>query len=228
MPLDDLLNHSTFATICDSLPRYMLKNSADLLRMRLRSIRQTIPVAERQQLSVQLCAKLQEWFEARLLARPLIGHSEPEIVAGFWPLADEPDLRPLLHRLHSQGTVVALPLMIKKDHPLEFHVWRPDDPLFPLNFVVMEPIRGEVLQPTILLVPTLGFTEQAARIGYGGGYYDRTLAQLSQTGQPFTTIGIAWDQGMIHKEEGYEPEAHDYPLDAVLTPSGWTPDMPPA
>ena len=205
----------------------MLKNSADLLRMRLRSIRETIPVAERQQLGAQLCARLQQWLEARREKQTLVGQVEPEIVAGFWPLADEPDLRSLFEYLHAQGIVVALPLMVKKNHPLEFHVWRPGDPLIPGSFGVMEPIRGEVLQPTILLVPTLGFTEQAARIGYGGGYYDRTLAQLSQTGQPFTTIGIAWDQGRIHSDEGYTPEAHDYPLDTVLTPSGWTPSMPP-
>ena len=93
----------------------MLKNSADLLRMRLRSIRQTIPVALRQQLSAQLCARLQKWFEARHATRISVGQTKPEIVAGFWPLADEPDLRPLLESLHAQGTVVALPLMVKKN-----------------------------------------------------------------------------------------------------------------
>jgi 5-formyltetrahydrofolate cyclo-ligase len=206
----------------------MSKNSADQLRMRLRSLREAIPVAERQQLSSQLCDRLKKWFDTRQATRISVGQTEPEIVAGFWPLGDEPDLRALFQHLHAQGTVITLPLMVKKNHPLEFHAWQPNDPLVRGNFGVMEPVRGAVLQPTTLLVPTLGFTSQAARIGYGGGYYDRTLAQLSQTGQPFLTIGVAWDQGRLQCEEGYQPEPHDYPLDTVLTPSGWTPKMPPA
>lgn len=205
----------------------MSKNSADQLRMRLRTMRQAIPVAERQQFSAQLCARLQAWFDARTTARIQVRPSTPEIVAGFWPLGDEPDLRPLLKHLTEQGVIVALPIIVEKNQPLEFHPWRPKDPLVPASFGVMEPMRSTPVVPTVLLVPTLGFTEHAARIGYGGGYYDRTLAQLKQAGHTFTTIGIAWDEARIRKELGYSPEPHDYPLDAILTPSGWTPSAPP-
>lgn len=205
----------------------MSKNSADLLRMRLRSLREAIPVAERQHGSATISAALLSWFEARLLARTQLGHAEPEIVAGFWPLDGEPDLRPIFGQLQAMGYTVSLPVVVKKQAPLEFHAWRPQDPLARGAFGVLEPVRGEVLAPTVLLVPTLGFTDQGARIGYGGGYYDRTLSHLNETGKPFVTIGIAWDQARIEEEAGHQPEEHDYPLDAILTPSGWIQDPPP-
>jgi len=205
----------------------MSKNSADLLRMRLRSLREAIPVAERQHGSASISTSLLRWFEARLLARSQLGHTESEIVAGFWPLDGEPDLRPLYAKLHAMGVTVTLPIVVKKQAPLEFHAWRPQDPLARGAFGVLEPIRGAVLQPSVLLVPTLGFTDQGARIGYGGGYYDRSLAQINETGQVFLTIGIAWDQARIEEEAGHRAEEHDYPLDTLLTPSGWLKDPPP-
>lgn len=205
----------------------MTKNSADLLRVRLRSLREAIPVAERQHGSAFLCTTLLRWFEARRSARAAVRQDEAEIVAGFWPLDGEPDLRPIYAQLQTMDVTVALPVVVKKQAPLEFHAWRPEDPLARGAFGVLEPMRGEVLQPTVLLVPTLGFTDHGARIGYGGGYYDRTLAQINETGQPFVTIGIAWDQARIEEEAGHQPEEHDYPLDAILTPSGWLQDPPP-
>jgi 5-formyltetrahydrofolate cyclo-ligase len=205
----------------------MSKNNADLLRMRLRSLRETIPVAERQHGSATLCTHLLSWFEGRLLARTQLGHTEPEIVAGFWPLDGEPDLRPIFTQLHALGFIVTLPIVVKKQAPLEFHAWRPQDPLARGAFGVLEPVRGEVLAPTVLLVPTLGFTDDGARIGYGGGYYDRSLSHLNEASQSFVTIGIAWDQARIEEEVGHRPEEHDYPLDAILTPSGWIKAPPP-
>jgi 5-formyltetrahydrofolate cyclo-ligase len=204
----------------------MSKNSADQLRMRLRSLREAIPVAERQHGSALMRTTLLQWFEARRLARTQLGHTEPEIVAGFWPLDGEPDLRPIYAPLQAMGYIMTLPVVIKKQAPLEFHVWRPEDPLTRGAFGVLEPVRGEVLQPTVLLVPTLGFTDHGARIGYGGGYYDRTLAQINETGLPFVTIGIAWEQARIEEDMEHRPEEHDYPLDATLTPRGWIQDPP--
>ena len=201
----------------------MSKNSADLLRMRLRSLREAIPVAERQHGSATMCSALLSWFEARLLARTQLGHTAPEIVAGFWPLDGEPDLRPIFAQLHELGYIVSLPVVVNKQAPLEFRAWRPQDPLARGAFGVLEPVGGEVLDPAVLLVPTLGFTDHGARIGYGGGYYDRTLSCLNEKGLSFVTIGMAWDQARIAEEAGHRPEEHDYPLDAILTPSGWVP-----
>jgi len=204
----------------------MSKNSADQLRMRLRSLREAIPVAERQQASAQLCAELRRWFDARSTSRHTLGHTAPEIVAGFWPLESEPDLRPLYEYLHTQGLTVALPVVVNKHAPLEFHAWRPTDTLKPGTFGVLEPARREKLIPDVLLIPTLGFTDYGARMGYGGGYYDRTLANLNEADKDFLALGIAWNQARIEEQTGYRPEAHDYPLDAILTPSGWAQNAP--
>lgn len=204
----------------------MSKNSADQLRMRLRSLREAIPVAERQQASAQLCAELRRWFDARSASRHTLGHPAAEIVAGFWPLENEPDLRPVYEYLHTQGLTVVLPVVVKKQSPLEFHVWRPTDTLKPGAFGVLEPARSEKLDPTVVLVPTLGFTDQGARLGYGGGYYDRTLAHLREAGIIFFALGVAWDQARIEEQADYQPEAHDYPLDGILTPCGWAQDSP--
>lgn len=206
----------------------MSKNSPDQLRMRLRSLREAIPVAERQQASAQLCAELLRWFDARSASRHTFGHTAPEIVAGFWPLESEPDLRPVYEYLYTQGFTVALPVVVKKHSPLEFHAWRTSDTLKPGAFGVLEPVRREKLMPDVMLIPTLGFTDQGARLGYGGGYYDRTLANLNAAGKDFLALGIAWNQARIEEEVGHQPQAHDYALDAILTPSGWTQAPPPA
>jgi 5-formyltetrahydrofolate cyclo-ligase len=196
--------------------------------MRLRSLREAIPVAERQQASAQLCAELLRWFDARSASRHTFGHTAPEIVAGFWPLESEPDLRPVYEYLYTQGFTVALPVVVKKHSPLEFHAWRTSDTLKLGAFGVLEPVRREKLMPDVMLIPTLGFTDQGARLGYGGGYYDRTLANLNAAGKDFLALGIAWNQARIEEEVGHQPQAHDYALDAILTPSGWTQAPPPA
>ena len=85
-------------------------------------------------------------------------------------------------------------------------------------------MHGAELLPDVVLVPTLGYTAQGDRLGYGGGYYDRSLAALRDRGHPFIAIGIAWSCGAL--DAGYAPAAHDFPLDAVLTEDGWVPAAP--
>jgi 5,10-methenyltetrahydrofolate synthetase len=89
---------------------------------------------------------------------------------------------------------------------------------------IQEPLAGATVTPELILVPTLGYTAHADRVGYGGGYYDRTLAALKAAGHTFTTIGIAWTSGRL--DDAHVPEAHDVRLDAVLTPDGWVPKAP--
>ena len=201
----------------------MSKNNADQLRTRLRSLRQSMSVAERQHASAQLCGHLKLWFEQHLTELPIAQRSKPLIVAGFWPLDYEPDLRPLLHDLDLNQVTVCLPVMVARDAPLEFHQWAPSTPLTAQGFGVMEPPRQQALLPEIMLVPTLGFTSEAARLGYGGGYYDRSLAALQDGGvRPFT-LGIAWQQGLLTAADGFAPQPHDVILDTIVTPEGWLP-----
>ncbi len=100
-----------------------------------------------------------------------------QIVAGFWPLPGEIDLRPLLHALVERGNPVCLPHTPARGNPLRFCAWKPGDRLRPGRFGTLA-ADGPVLVPDLLLVPLLAFDRTGARLGYGGGYYDRTLAGL--------------------------------------------------
>jgi 5-formyltetrahydrofolate cyclo-ligase len=204
----------------------MSKNNADQLRARLRSLRQSMSVAERQHASTALCARLQQWFDRHLADLAVVRRSSPLIVAGFWPLDFEPDLRPLLQQLDLHQVTICLPVIVERHAPLEFHRWTPDTPLSVQGFGVMEPPRQQALVPEILLVPTLGFTAQAARLGYGGGYYDRSLAALQRAGAKPLKIGIAWQQGLLTEADGFAPQPHDVRLDAIATPDAWLPEGP--
>jgi 5-formyltetrahydrofolate cyclo-ligase len=200
----------------------MLKNNADQIRMSLRAERAAMSAAERSEQSQKLCEHLKQYLPG-LDGNPSAHH----IIAAFWPLADEPDITPILHALLQAGHTVVLPVVAKHAAPLEFHRWSPATSMTPGNFGVMEPARTQALQPDILLVPTLGYTRQADRLGYGGGYYDRTLAEMQNNLHAPLTIGIGWSEGLLtHKYPDYQPQAHDMPLHAVLSAQGWTPARP--
>lgn len=197
----------------------MSKNNADLLRMRLRAERKTMSVDLRQRQSQRMCETLKTWFATL--------RDTPRIVAAFWPMADEPDLRPLLEHLDQSGVIVVLPVVVKRHAPLEFYRWTPDTALTPGNFGVMEPPCTQAFTPDLLLVPTLGFTSASDRLGYGGGYYDRTLAALHAQHAQIMTIGIAWAEAQLDSaSHAYQPQSHDVRLDAMLTGQGWCPAAP--
>jgi 5-formyltetrahydrofolate cyclo-ligase len=189
--------------------------------MRLRELRKTLPLDQRQRHSNLLCAQVRNWFSQR--GAPTL---RGRVVAGFWPLADEPDIRPLLVWLHEQGAHVALPAVVDSTTPLEFHRWMPSDSLSEGAFGVLEPARNRPLIPDVVLVPTLGFGPRAERLGYGGGYYDRSLAALLKDDRSLVTIGIAWNEAQILEADGFEAAAHDFVLHAIATPTGWVPKAP--
>jgi 5-formyltetrahydrofolate cyclo-ligase len=108
-------------------------------------------------------------------------------VSGFWPLAGEIDIRPLLEALHARGHTIVLPVTPRRGLPLSFRVWRPGDVLLPERFGTMSP-TGEQRRPEFLLVPLLAFDRRGGRLGYGAGYYDRTLSGLS----PRFALGCAF------------------------------------
>lgn len=138
-------------------------------------------------------------------------------VSGFWTFRDEIDVTKLLGDLNRAGHPTALPVMIGKGKPLVFKSWAPGDDLVEVVWGIKEPSSDKtVLIPDILLVPLLAFDLRGYRLGYGGGFYDRSLAEI-RAHKPVTTIGVAFDAQMV---DAVPFNAYDEPLDWVLTPSG--------
>jgi len=131
------------------------------------------------------------------------------VVSGFWPLDGEIDIRPLLHALHARGHPIVLPVTPKRGLPLSFRLWQPGDPLVAERFGTMRP-TGDERSPEFLLVPLLAFDRRGGRLGYGAGYYDRTLPLLS----PLHALGCAFAAQEV-PEVPMGP--HDVRLNAVAT-----------
>lgn len=208
-----------------SLP--MTQNNSDTLRQRLKTARSNISVAARQHGSLLMRARLFTWLAIAIDDAQAAEQPCPGAIAAFWPLSDEPDLRPLMSQWDESGIIVLLPVMTGPDQPLTFHRWRSDTVLLKGPFGVQEPPADDPYQPDVVLVPTLGYTSHGNRMGYGQGYYDRTLAHLASTGVPPVSIGVAWHEGDIERlEPDYRPATHDYRLDAIMTPQGWATEAP--
>ena len=149
------------------------------------------------------------------LARHVLAEAPPPsgaVVAGFWPLAGEIDIRPLLFALLDRRQRLVLPETPPRGQPLVFHEWRAGETLRPGRFGTMH-AAGAALVPDFLLVPMLAFDRRGHRLGYGAGYYDRTLACLPG----ITTLGCAF---AVQEMEAVPVGPHDARLDAVATERG--------
>ena len=176
-------------------------------RMEAQKIRASAQKAAGQTAALGLCENAIGFFNGR----------DPAIVSGFHPYVTEISVLPLLARLVSLGWDSCLPIVTGPGQPLVFRRWAPGDPLVrgAMDIKVPADDAPEVV-PDVLLVPMLAFDRQGFRLGYGGGFYDRTLALLRKA-KPVTAIGVAFAaQEMDHVPRG----VHDEALDAVLTEAG--------
>lgn len=139
------------------------------------------------------------------------------VISGYWPMQDEADPRALMAALAATGHPLALPRLAQRNAPLEFRRWKMGDLLQVASFGMSEPLSSaDVLTPSVLLVPVLAFDPRGHRLGYGGGYYDRTLQALRAVGT-IIAVGIAY----AGQEVGELPaQDHDQRLEAVVTEKG--------
>lgn len=173
-------------------------------RARAKAVRLAVPAAARTAASARLCQHLADW---------LAGH-RGAAVAGFWPLASEVDLKPLLARWHAAGGRALLPRMQGAGQPLRFLRWNPGMAMERAAYAIEEPpADAPEYRPDIVLVPLLAVDETGYRLGYGGGFYDRTLAALGDV----YAVGVALD---VQRVDAVPRGVHDRPLSHLVTESG--------
>jgi 5-formyltetrahydrofolate cyclo-ligase len=145
----------------------------------------------------------------------LLGRTETAIGA-YWPIKGEFDALPALYRWSESDPKrqVGLPVIDRETRQLRFHLWFPGCPMEDDAFGIPKPKGTEAFEPTLLLVPCVGYGPGGVRLGYGGGFYDRTLAALQP--RP-VTVGVGYSHGFI---PWLQAEPHDVPLDAILNEDG--------
>jgi 5,10-methenyltetrahydrofolate synthetase len=166
-------------------------------------------IAERLAMSPDLRREHADRIAARLdeLIHPLAGRT----VSAYWPLHGEPDLRPWMERVIARGGACALPVVVVKNSALIFRAWTPGAKMERGFWNIPVPAEGPALVPDIIIAPVVGFDSECYRLGYGGGYFDRTLATLRG---PRLVIGIGYSSARIAT---IHPQPHDIPMTAIVT-----------
>lgn len=178
-------------------------------RTRLRATRLDLSVTERNDIGKALARHLKQVLQDRF------DGARGMVFSAYWPIKGEPDLRLLMTELHEAGATVALPLVETKAAPLTFRRWTPETRMVRGDWnIPVPPPDAPIVTPEITLAPLVGWAADGYRLGYGGGYFDRTLAALKP--RPFT-IGIGFEAAELPT---IYPQPHDIPLDLILTEAG--------
>lgn len=192
-PLSGLPDHA--ASVTDDA-----KAAKTALRKALRTARGALDPAVKVQWDAHIGAQVVAWWRLRQM----------DTVGVYWPLAGEPDLRAAYAELALAGVRLALPVVMERNAPLAFTEWQPDEPMLADEMGIAVPATLRFVErPPALLIPCLGFNTENYRLGYGGGYYDRTLALLPRP----LTLGIAYS----NQEAQFGHGPHDVPLDVIVT-----------
>jgi 5-formyltetrahydrofolate cyclo-ligase len=170
-------------------------------RQRLLAARQAMTVAARQAASSAIQARLED----------LTGTLAGQTVSAYWPLRGEPDLRPWLATLHQRGVCCVMPLVVARGEPLRFRPWYPGCRMEKGFWDIPVPAEGPFVTPDLLVAPVVGFDPQCYRLGYGGGYFDRTLATLANG---YRALGVGYEACAL---QTIHPLPHDIGLHAIVT-----------
>jgi 5-formyltetrahydrofolate cyclo-ligase len=143
--------------------------------------------------------------------RETVGALDRRRISLYWPFRGEPDLRPWIEEIWQAGGLALLPVVVEKRRPLQFRSWRIGAPLARGIWDIPIPAEGEVIEPDIVVAPLVGYDPALYRLGYGGGFFDRTLAALKR--KPLA-IGVGYGSQEIAT---IRPQAHDIPMDVIIT-----------
>ncbi len=185
-------------------PLYQASQDRKALRRQLQAER--LGLVDRHRRAMQLQEVLRVW---------LISRGEQRIGV-YWPIKGEFDALPALFRWSEAepGRQIGLPVIDRQTQQLRFHTWYPGCPMEEDAYGIPKPKDTPEFEPQLLLVPCVGYGPQGLRLGYGGGFYDRSLAQVVP--RP-ATAGLAYSHGWV---PWLQAQAHDVPLDAILTDEG--------
>jgi len=172
-------------------------------RERLLAERMALPPAVRRAAGEKVAACIQELLAER-----------PGALGVYWPFRAEFDPRPLIDAAVAAGRMVALPVVVDKKGPLEYRAWKPGEALATGVWDIPIPEKREIVVPSAVLAPLVGFDRECYRLGYGGGYFDRTLAALQP--RPMAIgVGFAFQEiATIH------PQDFDIPMEVIVTEVG--------
>lgn len=149
--------------------------------------------------------------ELYVVLQEVLSLMEPGIIGFYWPIKGEFDLRDLVRQQLDNGWAAALPVVASAGAPMEFRPWTPSSKLKPGIWNIPVPVDKTTVEPSVLLVPLVGFDDSQYRLGYGGGYYDRTIAHL---GHRPHAIGL----GLVTSRlDTIYPQSHDIPMDRIIT-----------
>ena len=173
-------------------------------RERLIGLRLAIPAARRKRLSAKIIEHLDE----------ALGDITGLTVSGYWAFQGEPDLRPWMEVLEQRGALCALPVVVQRRAPLVFRSWRAGEALEPGVWNIPVPAGGLHVTPDIVIAPVVGFDPAGYRLGYGGGFFDRTLAAMPRQTR---FVGVGYARQAIRT---IYPQDHDVAMDVVVTEGG--------
>lgn len=181
-----------------------LRAYRNALRSRLIAAREALPAAEH--------ARLSQAIERHLA--DLVDATSPRILAFCWPFRAEFDARSLIAARLPHGLRACLPVIMDSNSPLEFREWTPHSEMIEDRYGIHIPARRDVLRPDAILMPLNGFDGAGYRLGYGGGYFDRSLAGMNP--RPLA-IGVGFELARL---DSIRPQAHDLPMDFIVTEAG--------
>lgn len=173
-------------------------------RQRLIKERLALPLGERRSHTERIIAALDE----------VVGDASGRMVSIYWPFRGEPDLRRWMERISALGGACALPVVIERHAPLTFRRWQPGAKLERGVWNIPVPAEGEEVTPDVVIAPVVGFDRTCYRLGYGGGFFDRTLAAMPCKPRVF---GVGYARAAIPT---IFPQPHDIPMDMIVTEDG--------
>ena len=183
----------------------MIEEAKAALRIRARAARASLDHGERADAAL---AAARHFFDG-------IPLQSGDVVAAYWRIRDELDCQPILVKLMDSNQTVVLPVVLGPEEPLDLRVWEQGTSLYESGFGTLAPSElAPKAEPDVVIMPLLAFDARGTRLGYGGGYYDRTLASMKKKPR---LIGLAFAAQEIDR---IPREAHDVPLDAIVTEAG--------